>query len=266
MKKIVLALISLGTLLLMGGCSVITNKSLSYRGESAEYIYAKGHEQVKDGYYHKAIDTFRSLNSQYPFQICTEMGNLELIYSYYEDGQPEMALGLARQFLGVYPTCKYLGYVYYMMGVINYDNSRGFLQRRLPYDMAQHDPASYLQAFDDLNHAVALSPKASFVEDARCRMVHINNVVAEYEYNIANFYFKHQAYVAAINRAKIVVEQYPQSNSIENALVLLIRSYNSLKIEDLAQKSMEVLKVNYPNNVYIKSLEDVDNCPTVVFK
>ena len=111
-----------------------------------------------------------------------------------------------------------------------------------------------------------LSPKASYAEDARRRMVHINNVVAEYEYNIANFYFEHEAYVAAINRAKIVVEKYPQSNSIENALVLLIRSYDILKMPELAEKSMEVLKVNYPNNTYLKSLEDAAKRPTVVFK
>ncbi|WP_192484188.1 MULTISPECIES: outer membrane protein assembly factor BamD [Cysteiniphilum] len=266
MKKISLALSGLGALLLMAGCSTTTTKALPYQGESAEYIYAKGHEQVKDGDYYKAIDSFRSLNSQYPFQSYTEMGNLELIYSYYQDGQPEMALGLARQFLRAYPTSKHLGYVYYMMGVINYDNGRGFLQRRLPYDMAQHDPASYLQAFNDLKRSVILSPKASYAEDARRRMVHINNVVAEYEYNIANFYFEHEAYVAAINRAKIVVEKYPQSNSIENALVLLIRSYDILKMPELAEKSMEVLKANYPNNAYLKSLEDAAKRPTVVFK
>lgn len=253
MKKISLALSGLGTLLLMAGCSTTSNKLLPYQGESAEYIYAKGHEQFKDGNYYKAIDTFRSLNSQYPFLSYTEMGNVELIYSYYEDSQPEIALGLARQFLRAYPTSAHLGYVYYMMGVINYDNGRGFLQHCLPYDMAQHDPASYLQAFNNLKRAVILSPKASYVEDARRHMLYINNVIAEYEYNISNFYFNHEAYVAAINRAKIVVENYPQSNSIENALVLLIKSYDILKMPKLAKKSVEVLQANYPDNVYLKS-------------
>jgi outer membrane protein assembly factor BamD len=153
-----------------------------------------------------------------------------------------------------------------MMGVMNYDNGRGFLQRRLPYDMAQHDPGAYLQAFSDLKRAVSLDPKGTFVEDARRRMIHINNVVGEYECNIAQFYFDHEAYVAAINRAKIVVESYPQSTSIENALVIMIRSYDILKLPVLAEKSMEVLKTNYPNNVYLKSLEDAAKRPTVVFK
>ena len=256
----------LGALVILSGCSTTTTKALPYQGESAEYIYAKGHGQVKDGDYYKAIDTFRSLNSQYPFQKYSEMGNLELIYAYYEDGKPEMALGLARQFLRVYPTSKHLGYVYYMMGVINYDNGRGFMQRRLPYDMAQHDPSAYVQSFNDLKRAVLIDPKGLFVEDARRRMIHINNVVAEYEYNIAQFYFDHEAYVAAINRAKVVVERYPQSTSIEGALVLLIRSYDILKLSSLAEKSMEVLKTNYPNNNYLKSLEDAAKRPTVVFK
>ncbi len=266
MKKILLRMYCLGVFALLSACATTTNKPLPYQGESAEYIYAKGHEQVKNGEYYKAIDTFRSLNSQYPFQKYSELGNLELIYAYYEDGQSEMALGLAQQFLRAYPTSKNLGYVYYMMGVINYDNGRGFLQRRLPYDMAQHDPSAYIQAFNDLKRAVLLDPESSFVGDAKRRMVHINNVVAEYEYNIAKFYFDHEAYVAAINRAKLVVESYPQSKSIENALVLIIRAYDILKLPMLAEKSMEVLKTNYPNNAYLKSLEDAAKRPTVVFK
>ena len=263
MKKILLAFMGAGALALLSGCSTTNNKALPYQGESAEYIYAKGHQQIKDEDYYLAIDSFRSLNAQYPFQKYTEMGNLELIYAYYQDGQPEMALGLAHQFLKAYPTSKYLGYVYYMMGIINYDNGRGFMQRRLPYDMAQHDPQGYLLAFNDLKRSVILDPKASYVEDARRRMIHINNVIGEYEYNIAKFYFDHDVYVAAIKRAQIVVEKYPQSSSIENALMLLVKAYDILKMPDLSNQMMAVLKKNYPNNNYLKTLEETAKRPTL---
>ncbi|WP_119342651.1 outer membrane protein assembly factor BamD [Facilibium subflavum] len=266
MKKIALTMLGAAALAFLSGCASTDNKPLPYQGESAQYIYAKGHEQVQDADYYKAIATFRSLNSQYPFGKYTERGNLDLIYAYYQDDQPEMALGLANQFIKVYPSSKHLGYVYYMMGVINFDNGRGFLQRYLPYDMSLHDPQAYLQAFRELKRAVELNPKASYVSDAKRRMVYINNMVGRYQYNIAEFYFDREAYVAAINRAKVVIEEYPQSNAVEDAIVLMVKAYDILKMPELSQKYLDLLKLNYPNDAYLKTLEDTAKRKTVIFK
>ncbi|MFZ9035479.1 MAG: outer membrane protein assembly factor BamD [Francisellaceae bacterium] len=249
---------------LLAGCSTTDTKTLPYQGDSEAYIYAMGHKEVKDEDYYDAINTLRSLNAQYPFGKYTELGNLDLIYAYYQDNQAAMALGLAKQFIKAYPNSKHLGYVYYMMGVINYDNGRGFLQRYLPYDMAQHDPSSYAEAYGDFKKAVILNPKASYVEDADRRMVYINNMIGQYQYNIAKFYFDRGAYVAAINRANIVLKNYPQSNAIEDALVLLMQSYDILKMTDDSNQMMAVLKENYPDNAYLKSLENAAKRPAVL--
>lgn len=265
MKTILRAITIFTSLALFSGCAT-QNKALPYQGQSAEYIYAKGHEDLQNENYTQAIQTFKSLNSQYPFEEYAELGNLDLLYAYYQNDESAMALALGNQFTRTYPNSKQLAYVYYMMGVINFDNGRSFLQRHLPYTMSQHDPHAYIQAFYDLRRAVSLDPKSAFSEDARRRMVYINNIIGEYQYHIATFYFNHKAYVAAINRAKIIVEKYPQSTSIENALVLMIKSYDGLKMPELAEKSMAVLKANYPDNGYLKSLERTAQSQTVVFK
>ena len=265
MKKILLTVTFFTSLTLFSGCAT-NNKTLPYQGQSPEYIYAKGHESVQNENYTQAIQTFKSLNSQYPFEEYTELGNLDLIYAYYQNNESAMALALANQFIRTYPNSTQLAYVFYMMGVVNFDNGRSFLQRHLPYNMSQHDPNSYIQAFYDLKRSVSLDPNSHFAKDAMRRMIYINNIIGEYNYRIAKFYFIHKAYVAAINRAKIIVEKYPQSTSVENALVLMIKSYDSLKIPELAEKSMTVLKANYPENDYLKSLEHTAQSQTVLFK
>lgn len=261
-----MAVVGASVLALVTGCASTDKEPLPYQGESAKYIYAKGHEQIQNEDFYDAIKTFRSLNAQYPFQKYTELGNLDLIYAYYQNNDSAMALGLAQQFLRAYPTSKHLGYVYYMMGVMNFDNGRGFLQRRLPYDMAQHDPQAYIEAYNQFKKAVLINPKGSYVEDATRRMIYINNTVGEYQYNIAKFYFDHEAYVAAINRAKIVIKDYPQSNAIQDALVLTIQAYDILKLPDQSEEYLEILRKNYPKNSYLKSLENAAKKQTVIFK
>lgn len=266
MRKHFAAVFSTGLFMLIAGCASTDKVPLPYQGESAAYIYAKGHAQIQDEDYYDAIKTFRSLNAQYPFDKYTELGNLDLIYAYYQDNNSAMALALAHQFLRTYPGSKHVGYVYYIMGVMNFDNGRGFLQRRLPYDMAQHDPAEYIEAYEQLNKSVLINPKGSYVQDATRRMIYINNVVGEYQYNIARFYFDREAYVAAINRAQIVVKNYPQSDAVENALVLLVRSYDILALPVESEKYLEILRANYPDNPYLKSLENAAKKQTVIFK
>lgn len=262
MKKILLAAMLAGATLTITACADKV-EPLPHQGESPEYIYAIGHQEMQQGQYYKAIRTFQSLNVQYPFQKWSELGNVDLIYVYVQDNKPEMALALAQQFIRAYPSSQYLGYVYYMMGVVNFDNGRGFLQKFLPYDMAQHDPSAYIEAIHNFQKAISLDPNGHFVPDAQRRIVYLNNVIGEYYLNIGQFYYNHEAYAAAVNRAKIVVEQYPQSTAVEPALVLMIQSYEAMNFPDLAQKSFEVLQHNYPNNAFVEARNKARNTAAV---
>ena len=260
-------LIILFFLTLLIGCVNTSNNFRNlYEGKTPEFIYSKGHKEIKQKKYHKAIDIFNFLNSQYPSGEYTELGNTDLIYAYYEDNQTDMALLSSLQFVKVYPNSKYLGYVHYMLGVLYYDNNRGIIERRLPYTMSQHDVTPLLESFKSFAHSIVLSPKASYVKDAQRRMLYIKNILAEYQYNIAYYYFERSAYLAAIRRAKNIIEKYPQTSSVEKAIVLIIQSYDILKLPDLAEKYMQILQLNYKNNTYLKGLEASVNSPTVIFK
>ena len=59
---------------------------------------------------------------------------------------------------------------------------------------------------------------------------------------------KVNAYIAALNRAKFVIETYPDSSFIEEALVIIISAYDHLGMNDLKEDSLRILKQNYPNS------------------
>jgi len=76
------------------------------------------------------------------------------------------------------------------------------------------------------------------------------NKISEYELHVARFYLRRMAYVAALNRAKFVIENYNQSIHQEEALVLMVSCYEHLGIEDLRNDTERVLNENYPNSKF----------------
>ncbi|MCF6767218.1 outer membrane protein assembly factor BamD [Thiotrichales bacterium 19S11-10] len=260
MMRKIFAITCFAMAILIAGCS--KREGLLYQGDSAKFIYATGHNYMVEGYYTDAIEAYRSLMAQYPFEHYAQKGMLDLIYSYHEKGDDPMALAIAEQYLKLYPAAKDRYYAYYMLGIIYSDNGRGFLQKYLPYDMDQHDTTGYKEAFKNFQKVLTLAPNTPFADDARRRMIYLKNIIAQYQLNIAQFYLDKGAYVSAINRAKVIVEKYPKTPQVEGALVIMLKSYQRLNLTKLINSTATVIKENYPNNTYLNSLEQSGKRPT----
>lgn len=259
MRKL-FAVMSVVAVLFIAGCA--KDDSLPYQGDSAKLIYATGQKFMLDGDYSDAVLAYRSLIAQYPFEYYAQKGMLDLSYSYHQKGDDPMALAVSEQYLRLYPTAKDRYYAYYILGIVYSDNGRGFLQKYLPYDMDQHDPKNYKLAFKNFKQVVILAPDSSYAKDARRRMIYLKNIIAQYELNIAQFYYDRSAFVASVNRAKIIVENYPDTPQVQQALVLMLKSYQRLNLTKLVNSTVAVIKKNYPDNAYIKSLESSQKRPT----
>jgi outer membrane protein assembly factor BamD len=241
--KFKLPLVLTGCVLLLTGCASSATKD-PYQGFDAQTIYAKGHTYLQKGDYSEAITAYQSLDSQYPFESDSQKGDLEIIYAYYEDGQPALALAAADRYIRLYPTSDNLDYAYYMRGVVAYDNGRGFLQRYLPYSMSQHYAENYLSAFTDFKTVITRWPNSPYAPDARRRMIYLNDTLGQYELNVAQFYYDRGAYVAAINRAQVAILHYPTTPAARDALKLMAESYQALGMNDLAANANKVYLAN----------------------
>ena len=237
----------LAALPLLNACS--QDKSDPFLGYSADYIYAVGHDALQNSRWSTALEAYQSLDSQYPFNTYTQKGDLDSIYANYRNNDSALALTGAARYIKVYSTdTNGVAYAYYMMGVINFDNGRGFLQRYLPYQMAQHNAANYTTAYNDFNIVVTSYSSSPYAPDARRRMIYINNVLAQFDMNVAKFSYEQQAYVSAANRAIDILITYPTSPITEDALALLIQCYQKLGLPNLAASTQEVLELNYPKH------------------
>jgi len=77
-------------------------------------------------------------------------------------------------------------------------------------------------------------------------MVYLVNALAQHEMHVARYYMNRTAYVAAVNRAKYVLEYYPNSTSVEEALVVMVSAYDYMEMDDLKNDTLRILKANYP--------------------
>ncbi|AMO69375.1 MAG: outer membrane protein assembly factor BamD [Zhongshania aliphaticivorans] len=244
MKAVVKVFALLFISILVAGCA-----SGPDRPEMSEReIYEAAQGYLKSKNFSLAVDNLQLLESRYPFGPYAEQAQLEIIYAYYRGGDNEAAVAAADRFVRLHPQHPKVDYAYYMRGLANYTEGEGFLERFIPTDMTQRDPGSTIQSFDDFRQLLQRFPDSEYAPDAKARMVQLRNRLARYEINVANYYFKRKAYLAAANRGRYVIENLPQTPAIPDALAVMVQAYLLLEMNDLADQSLMVLRKNYPNH------------------
>jgi outer membrane protein assembly factor BamD len=215
-------------------------------------LYQRGVDALDVGNNDLATRSFERLISRFPFGPYTEQSQLNLAYAQFKANKPDDAYSTINRFIKTYPTHRHIDYAYYLRGLINFDRSGGFLERYVGENMTKRDQANMHQSFDDFGALVSRYPQSRYTADGRQHMIYLRNMMAQSELNIALFYLKRNAYVAASNRAKSIIETYPQTPQVGDALAVMVESYRKLGQDKLADDSERVLKLNYPDHPYFK--------------
>jgi len=245
----VMALALLGIALVMGGCR--KDREFEEQRPAAE-LYADAKTSLDNKSWARAIALYKLLQTRYPFGRYTEQSMLDLSYAYYKGREPENAISTLNRFIRTYPTHPNVDYAYYLKGLVNYDENLGFLERMMPSRVRDRDQSSARDAFLDFSELLRRYPDSRYVADARQRMVFLRNNLAAYEIEVADYYMRRKAYIAATNRARYALENYPNTPESAEALVLLHRAYTELNLPELASGAMSVLELNYPDNYYVQ--------------
>ncbi len=253
MKKLLILFFILYSFLNLSGCG----SEPTHEDWTADRFYSEAKKALDTGDYTKAIKYYEKLETRYPFGKYAQQAQLDVIYAYYKYDEPESALVAADRFLKLYPRHEKVDYVYYMKGVVNFELTQGLLDRFLPLDRSQRDQGTAVQSFRNFSKLVTRFPKSKYSKDARLRMIHLRNRLAESELNIARFYMKRGAYLAAANRAKNVVSSYQGTKAMPQALIILAKSYKILGLKELSSDALKVLKLNYPKSEGIAEVENL---------
>ncbi len=252
MKKLSLILCMV---LLLTACSDAKDPLAAYRGQSAGDLYQSAERNLSKGNYSTAVREFEALDNLYPFGHYAEQAQLDVIYAYYQDDDMSSALAAAERYIHLYPRGAHVDYAYYMKGLINFQEGLTWLQRWVGVQSAEQNAQHLQDAYRSFNELVSYFPNSLYREDALLHMAYIRNGLAKQEINIAEFYMYHKAYVAAANRATYVIQHYSESPSVVTALGINVKAYRALKLDELANKNLELLRVNYPDSSVYKKLK-----------
>lgn len=231
---------------MLGACSSNDDEPSVDSSEQQLYEDAQGHLRSRN--FDLAVRMLQILESRYPFGRYAEQAQLEIIYAHYQNYEREAAVESANRFIRLHPQHPNVDYAYYMRGLAAYEEDKGVLDNFLPTDFTKRDPGSARQSFSDFAQLLVRYPNSDYAADAKARMVHLRNLLARYEINVANYYFKRGAYQAAANRGRYVVENFQQTPAVGDGLAVMIQAYLLLDMDDLANDSLAVLVENYPDH------------------
>lgn len=224
---------------------------IAFKGQSVNQIYQNAKESMLDRHYSQAIKAYEALDVLYPFNRYSEAAQLELVYSYYQDGDAPSAKAAAERFIHLYPNSKNIDYAYYMQAMADMDQDRGWYLRYVPIDLSLRDSGTMHLGYQEFAELIDRYPRSHYVPDARQRMIYLRNLFASYDLHIAEYYFRRKAYVAAANRASEIIQRYQGAPEIKKALVIMIKSYRILGVEELASQSLAIYRLNYPDSDYV---------------
>lgn len=228
---------------LLSGCSTTEEKDKTANW-SAERIYSEASTALREGNYDKAIKNYELLEARYPYGQYAAQSQLDIAYAYSKYDEPDAAIDALDRFIRLHPDHPELAYAYYMKGIVNLDRNLGLMDRFVPTDASQRDPASYEQAYKDFMEVVERFPDTKYAKDAQQRAIYLFNSLAKHEIHIANFYMDRGAYLAAVKRAIGVVENYQRTPAAEDALEIMVDAYTKLGLPEFAEDANRVLVLN----------------------
>ena len=238
--------------ILISGCSSLNNTQDETAGWSAAKLYAEAKDAQSDGTYDKAAKYLEKLESRFPYGRYALQAQLELGYVYWKGNEPGSALAACDRFIKLHPNHPAVDYVYYLKGLINFNEDLGLLGYISSQDPTERDPKAARESFDSFKELVTRFPNSKYAPDARLRLNYLVNAMASQEVNVANYYYKRGAYIAALNRAQFAIKTYPQTPAVEEAMFVVLSAYDKLEMNELRDDAERIMRKNYPESRYYK--------------
>ncbi len=236
-----LAIALIGTSVGLAACQSdkdIDITKLGFEAESPEMLYNQGLANMKAGNMAEAGRKFDAIDKQNPF---TEWGRKALVMSTFVKqrmGRNDDAISVGNRYLKQYPKSQDSAYVQYLVG-LSYSKQIS--------DVTQDQKAAG-NTIAAMSIVVKDYPDSEYVEDAQAKIRFARDQLAGKEMQIGRYYLERKEYLAAIQRFRNVVETYPNTNQVEEALARLTETYYRMGIVEEAQTAAAVLGRNYPDS------------------
>jgi outer membrane protein assembly factor BamD len=235
--------------LLATGCSTTSEDKTA--GWSPNRIYAEAKDEMNAGSYDKAVPLYEKLEGRAAGTPLAQQAQLDKAYAHHKAGEQAQAIATLDRFMKLHPASPAIDYALYLKGVTNFNDNLGLFSFLSHQDLSERDQKAAKESFESFRELVSRFPDSRYAPDSRQRMTYIVNSLAQYEVHVARYYYSRGAYVAAVNRAQVALADYRDVPALEEALFILIRSYDALGMPQLRDDAKRVMEKSYPNSEYL---------------
>jgi len=239
-------------ILALSACSSTGDKNDETRTWSAAKLYAEAKDELNNGGYEKAVQYFERLESRFPFGTYAQQAQMEIAYAYYKQDDQAQALAAVERFIKLHPNHPNVDYMYYLRGLINFNDNLGLLNFIANQDITERDPKAARDAFDAFKQLVIQFSDSKYAPDALTRMKFLVNSLAQYDVHVAKYYLRRGAFLAAANRAQSAIKEYPDAPAIEEAMYILVRAYDYMGMTELRDDANRVFLKSFPKSAFLE--------------
>lgn len=244
-----LGAVALGLAIALCGCSSLTEDKTA--AQSPARIYQDAKDEMSSGGWERAIPLLEKLEGRAAGTLLAQQAQLDKAYAQYRQREPAQAIATLERFAKLHPASPATDYALYLKGLVNFNDDLGLFSFISRQDLAERDQKASKESFDAFKELISRFPDSTYTPDARQRVIYIVNSLAQYEVHVARYYFTRGAYVAAVNRAQTAITDYSNVPATEEALHIMMQSYDAMGQTQLRDDAKRVLQNNYPKSKYL---------------
>ncbi len=226
-------------------CSTVTDDPTV--NWSPNRIYQEAKDEADSSRYDQAIVLYEKLEGRAAGTLLAQQAQLEKAYAHQKNGEKAKAQATIDRFLKLHPTSPAYDYALYLKGTLSFSIDLGLFGRFGDQRLSDRDQQAAKDSFQSYRELVTRFPNSKYSVDARQRLVYIVNSLAEYEVHVARYYFSRGAYVAAINRSQQAIVDFDNAPALQEAMELIVASYDALGMTSLRDDAKRVLEKSFPN-------------------
>ena len=232
---------SLTLVIALAGCAARDAEDVALEDMDAEQIYKLGEASLANSKRpDNAIGYFSEVERLYPYSEWAKRALIMEAYGYHKARKYEDSRATAQRYLDTYPGSEDAAYASYLLALSYYDQ----------IDDVGRDQGLTFQALQALRAVIEQYPDSEYAKSAILKFDLAFDHLAGKEMEIGRYYLKKGFYSAAINRFRVVVEQYQTTSHTPEALYRLIECYLSLGLTDEAQTAGAILGHNFQSTIW----------------
>lgn len=206
--------------------------------DPADVLYNQGLANLEAGRLKEAGKKFDAVDRQHPYSEMARKSLVMSAFANYRQGNYADAINIGKRYVSLYPTDSEAAYAQYIVGLSYFRQIRDVTQ----------DQKESRRAIEAMEEVVNRWPDSEYSEDARAKIRFARDQLAGKEMQIGRYYLERREYIASIKRFRFVVEQYPNTRHVEEALARLTESYYAMGLASEAQTAAAVLGHNFPDS------------------